>query len=139
MFFEDGLESRDFVHVQDVARLMIEVMDKQTTHTVCNIGTGKPVAVIDIAKKVNNYFGDKSEIVLTGQSRVGDIRHNFACLDTLDDILSTPFEFIPLRTGILSFLDWATSQKVETNIRYKDSLEDLQRHNLLLNSEIISK
>ncbi len=75
--FEDGGQMRDFVHVDDVARLNVLAMralvDGSTgEYTAYNVCSGVPVSILDVAKLVTQG-GQEPEI--TGEFRLGDVRH----------------------------------------------------------------
>ena len=74
--FEDGHQRRDFVHVRDVARACIAALEVAHPHRVSayNVGSGTPRTVLDMAQSLAMAVGGKSPEV-TGQYRVGDVRH----------------------------------------------------------------
>ncbi|MGH2839829.1 MAG: NAD-dependent epimerase/dehydratase family protein [Solirubrobacteraceae bacterium] len=78
--FEDGGQRRDFVHVRDVARanvLALEADDPQTL--ALNVASGTPRSVGDMARALHAAAGDGApEPVVTGEYRLGDVRHVFA-------------------------------------------------------------
>jgi dTDP-L-rhamnose 4-epimerase len=80
LVFEDGRQQRDFIHVLDVAegcRLAYEC--ERATNDVFNIGSGTPLTVGDIAIRLAEQLERKRLAPeITGQYRVGDIRHCFA-------------------------------------------------------------
>ena len=83
--FEDGLESRDFVWVGDVARVLVDSMtlgEGAETITL-NLGTGTPVNVLEVATAINKFYGEKSQVKISGDFRIGDIRHNMSCTSAL--------------------------------------------------------
>ena len=74
--FEDGGQRRDFVHVTDVAtanRLAVEA-DPAAGLRAYNIGSGTPHTVGEMAGVLAAAAGG-AEPVITGQWRVGDVRH----------------------------------------------------------------
>ena len=80
LVFEDGLQRRDFVNVRDVARacrLALEVPG--IAGESFNIGSGRPLTVCEVAERMAVTL-DKEHIrpEVTGDYRVGDIRHCFA-------------------------------------------------------------
>lgn len=79
VIFEDGLQRRDFVHVEDVARAFVMALDKPgIAGEIFNIGSGHDRSVLEIAKLLAEAMGRpdiKPEI--SGQGRTGDIRHCF--------------------------------------------------------------
>ena len=77
--FEDGAESRDFVHVSDVARAFVTALSTpEPVNSVINVGSGEASPVIEVARGLSRAFGAEPQVEVTGQYRLGDIRHNFA-------------------------------------------------------------
>jgi dTDP-L-rhamnose 4-epimerase len=82
--FEDGGQRRDFVHVRDVARanlLALEAADRivgddtsDGTLRCYNVASGEPHTVGEMASALAAAFGD-IEPVVTGEFRLGDVRH----------------------------------------------------------------
>ncbi len=110
--FEDGNESRDFVHVDDVTdALLCGLFSKKPTNTIINVGSGIPTSVNDVAIQLACAFGREPNIVVTGQYRVGDIRHNVADITRL----MRYFDFKPkisLQEGLGRFAAWVASQPI---------------------------
>jgi len=68
----DGLQTRDFVYVQDVARANVAAA-RSTTRGVYNIGTGAETSINQLLEAIGHAFG-RSVSASTGPARVGDIR-----------------------------------------------------------------
>jgi len=80
ILFEDGQQRRDFVHVTDVARACRLALEAAPSVSgVFNIGSGQSISVLEVAERMAAVVG-RSELVpeITGQYRVGDIRHCIA-------------------------------------------------------------
>jgi dTDP-L-rhamnose 4-epimerase len=110
--FEDGLESRDFVHVDDVVEAIVMSLAKEKSKEyVFNVGSGVPTSVLEIANLLFDTFnGDEvSRPQITGQYRVGDIRHCYADLSVTDRILNWSPK-VSLQNGIELFAEWVNSQ-----------------------------
>ncbi len=131
--FEDGLESRDFVFIDDVVRANILCLNETNNFSgPLNIGTGKAVPVIKVANTINNYFGDKSKINVSGMFRVGDIRHNKADVANAHNEIGFKSE-IDFDSGIKYFLDWTLTQEIPNNYGFKKSLDELSEKGLFKN------
>jgi dTDP-L-rhamnose 4-epimerase len=77
--FEDGEQRRDFVSVRDVARCFALALDREGADGLAiNVGSGRSVTVRELALRLGAVVGRELEPELTGESRVGDIRHCFA-------------------------------------------------------------
>ncbi len=75
--FEDGNQRRDFVHVRDVARANLLALQAEPTSgalTAYNVASGTPHTVGDLARELARACGGP-EPVVTGQYRLGDVRH----------------------------------------------------------------
>lgn len=131
--FEDGLESRDFVFIDDVVDATIMCLNKDGHH-ILNIGSGFKTTVIEVAQEIVTYFKSLSPIQISGTFREGDIRHNVADITLLKKELG----FVPkwkFRDGLHRFLDWVLLQNdiPSTTDDYRKSLEELKNRGLLNN------
>ncbi|MEV7422600.1 NAD-dependent epimerase/dehydratase family protein [Streptomyces sp. NPDC091212] len=75
--FEDGCQRRDFVHVRDVAAAntaALEASSAPGTLTAYNTGSGDPHTVGEMARSLAVAYGG-AEPVVTGEYRLGDVRH----------------------------------------------------------------
>jgi dTDP-L-rhamnose 4-epimerase len=76
---EDGLQSRDFVHVSDIVRAnLLALRCEAKEGRVYNVGTGRPTTVLRIAELLASRLGLDIKPEVTGRFRAGDIRHCFA-------------------------------------------------------------
>jgi hypothetical protein len=77
--FEDGLQRRDFVSVRDVARSFRLALEHDGADgTALNVGSGRSVTVREIGEQLGATVGKQIEPEVTGEYRVGDIRHCYA-------------------------------------------------------------
>ena len=123
--FEDGLESRDFVYIDDVVEATKRAaMFKSKFVGAINVGSGVSTSVIQIAESIKAFFNSKSSINVSGKYRIGDIRHNIADTRLLHDLLNyqPKTEF---NEGLRSFLAWADSQPAGDRADYTRSLAEL--------------
>lgn len=121
--FEDGEESRDFVHVDDVTdALRAAVVIEQSPNTAINVGSGVATSVRTVAEELTRAFGKTPNVVVTGQFRIGDIRHNFADIARLKTLLGiTPK--ISLSEGLQRFARWVSSQPLPEDLLEKANQE----------------
>lgn len=128
--FEDGKESRDFVYIDDVVEATARCVEAGAQAPVAlNVGSGLPIAVAAVVKKIVEYFGSSSKVSVNGAFRVGDIRHNCADVARLGRILN----FVPawrFEDGLLEFLRWTESQEIQ-QISYEQSLAEMRLRGLL--------
>jgi len=132
--FEDGMESRDFVYIDDVVKGTLNCLNKGIKgQHILNIGSGVPITVCEVAEEIVSYLKSTSKIKISGAFREGDIRHNFADLKLVEEVL----DFVPewsFKAGLHSFLNWVLSSKEDIpadTSDYKRSLNELKEKGLL--------
>ncbi|PXX66549.1 dTDP-L-rhamnose 4-epimerase [Nocardia tenerifensis] len=73
--FEDGGQVRDFVHVRDAAAAMLAAIEQALPGFVpLNIASGRPITLWEVASIMAQACGGPAPVV-TGQYRIGDVRH----------------------------------------------------------------
>jgi dTDP-L-rhamnose 4-epimerase len=100
--FEDGRQRRDFVHVSDVARANALAVGagESGALTAVNIASGHPVTVLDVATALSAPSG--LEPVVTGQYRLGDVRHVVASPQRAREVLRFTAAVTPAQ-GLAAF------------------------------------
>lgn len=128
--FEDGLESRDFVYIDDVVDATILAMfDKNSNATAFNIGSGKSTTVAEVAHSLKTLYNSDIDIKVSGNFRVGDIRHNKADISKAKRILN--FEpKVMFDQGINFFAQWVKKQEIQKD-NFDQSIEDLKLKGLM--------
>lgn len=77
--FEDGGQSRDFVHVSDIVAANLLAMEREAAvGRVFNVGTGRATTVLEIGRMLARELGVAIEPEISGRFRAGDIRHCIA-------------------------------------------------------------
>mgnify|MGYP006128892003 CR=1 FL=1 len=128
--FEDGMESRDFVYIDDVVSATILAIEHpEPIVDMFNVGSGIATSVMDIAKTLKSQLAKDSEMLITGQYRIGDIRHNFADLEKSQKVLGFRPEYT-LAVGLKRFVDWVQTETTAID-RYDDSLSELAARGLI--------
>lgn len=108
--YEDGLESRDFVHVDDVVGALVLSMYADMASGACyNVGSGKPTSLLDLANTLVSLSEVKAPVRVSGDYRLGDIRHCFADMTAIRRDLGFAPE-LDLRSGLERFVAWAKTQ-----------------------------
>jgi dTDP-L-rhamnose 4-epimerase len=73
--FEDGKQRRDFIHVRDIASATVAACERHTAGaTSFNVGSGRPTTVHEMASALARALTGPTPVV-TGQYRLGDVRH----------------------------------------------------------------
>ncbi len=113
--FEDGLESRDFVHVSDVVgAIELSLMRDLSGFEIVNVGSGVATSVSAVVEQLRSLLRSDSVVSVTGEFRAGDIRHCYADLRKAEKLLG----FVPtvdLENGLRMFADWAQEQPLITD------------------------
>ena len=108
--FEDGKESRDFVYIEDVVDATILGIEKDEAHGhAFNVGSGVPIDVLSVAQSLIKQYGIQVPIRISGNFRLGDIRHNYADISLAQRLLG----YAPKWTfdaGIKEFCDWVSKR-----------------------------
>lgn len=128
--FEDGLESRDFVHVSDIASaIALSLFADTGSHDVFNVGLGVPVSVMDIANKLVTLLGGTVTPHVTAEYRVGDIRHCFADMSHIQAVLGFQPK-VDVDEGMKRFVAWVLTQEVPVD-RLDEASAELRRMKLM--------
>ena len=111
LIFEDGEQRRDFVSVHDVARACaLALRADAAAGEVVNVGSGESVSVNEIAARLARILGvDGLEPEVTGQYRVGDIRHCFADVTRAKALLGYE-PLVALEDGMSELASWLEGQ-----------------------------
>ena len=116
--YEDGHQSRDFIHVSDVARAVCQlaVGDAREFVGPVNIGTGQQTTIAQLATALLKLYGKPSlGLNIRHQYRSGDIRHCYADVSRLRDALGGDWSTVPLADGLERLADWAETQTADDN------------------------
>lgn len=127
--FEDGKESRDFVFIDDVVAATIAAIDSDVTGKAYNVGTGEATDVLTVAHSLKSNYGAGGEIKVSGNFRIGDIRHNIADLSSIKRDLG----FVPkisFAEGVKAFSHWVKTQEISDS-GYERSVSELRAKGLL--------
>ena len=128
--YEDGEESRDFVFIDDVVEATILALEKEeANHQIFNVGSGEATTVSQVANSLKSLYNSNANISIDGSFRLGDIRHNYADLNKIKNLLGFTAKF-DFQTGISRFADWVKTQEVKED-KYKQSLNELKNKGLL--------
>jgi dTDP-L-rhamnose 4-epimerase len=121
--FEDGEETRDFVHVLDVARAVLRCVETPIpAGATLNVGRGVPTSIMEIAQLLCRIMGSDIEPHVTGQYRIGDIRHNFADNSRLEQVTGLA-PSLSLEDGMRRFCDWVATQPIPQDLLDKANSE----------------
>ncbi|MFN8237965.1 MAG: NAD-dependent epimerase/dehydratase family protein [Chitinophagales bacterium] len=128
--FEDGMESRDFVFIEDVIQATLLGIEKpEADFHSFNVGTGIATSVLEVAKTLMKNYGQEVALEISGQYRKGDIRHNYADLHLIQDRLAY-HPTVSFEDGIRRFCEWVNKQAIQSD-RYEQSLAEMKAKGLM--------
>jgi dTDP-L-rhamnose 4-epimerase len=127
--FEDGKESRDFVYIDDIVDATILGIEKdEANYEVFNVGLGEAIDVMTVANTLVSEYNSDTNITVTGNYRLGDIRDNYADLTKIKNQLG--FEpKVSFKEGIARFVKWVNLQEVSED-KYSKSIQEMKEKGL---------
>jgi dTDP-L-rhamnose 4-epimerase len=127
--FEDGKETRDFIYIDDVVDATILAMEKEEANEqVFNVGTGITTDVQTVAGTLMEEYKTFTESFISGNYRLGDIRHNFAEISKIRNLLGFKPQYT-FEKGIRKFVDWVNQQEVQED-KYDESIHEMREKGL---------
>ncbi|MCR4318104.1 MAG: GDP-mannose 4,6-dehydratase, partial [Planctomycetes bacterium] len=81
VIYEDGTQSRDFIHVSDIVGATLTAIDNPAAdYEVFNVGLGRGISIKEVAEVMIRELGIEGKVTpeITGQFRRGDIKSCFA-------------------------------------------------------------
>ena len=121
VIFEDGLQSRDFVHVSDIVQANLLALERsEMDYGVYNVGTGKQVSILDVAEALGEHL-DGPLPDIANSFRAGDIRHCFAGIRSLEVLGYQPQ--VRFEDGVTELVAWVRQQRAADGFaRARDAL-----------------
>ena len=101
----DGSQTRDFIHVSDVAKTMLSAAEQTdaSPFDIVNLGTGSGASILDFSNLlsliVSEEGGPSESTILLGPPREGDILHSVADISGLN-LYASKHSFVPFEDGI---------------------------------------
>jgi dTDP-L-rhamnose 4-epimerase len=128
LVFEDGLQMRDFVSVQDVVQANLLAMELANANgKALNVGSGEAITVGDVARELARALGSDVSPEITGKYRAGDIRHCFADISAARKLLGYEPQ-VRFADGIQELVRWLGSQTAKD--RAAEAVEQLAQYGL---------
>ncbi|MDW4573376.1 NAD-dependent epimerase/dehydratase family protein [Microbacterium sp. M3] len=128
--FEDGRESRDFVYIDDVIEATYLACTRpDAAGGVFNVGSGVQTSVVEVVDALFQAFGTDVPVTVSGNFRVGDIRHNIADTTLAKELLGFTAQ-VPFDEGIRRFVAWVLTEPLDGD-GYERSLAEMAARDLL--------
>jgi len=128
LIFEDGEQQRDFVSIHDIVQACVLALAYSGAEPlVCNIGSGKPITIREVAAILARNLGSTIQPVVTRRFRAGDIRHCYADIRRAQELLG----YNPRTShdqGFAELADWLSGQQAED--KAEASLRELTQFGL---------
>jgi dTDP-L-rhamnose 4-epimerase len=110
MIFEDGEQTRDFVHVSDIVQANLLALERDSAnYEAINVGTGIATSVSEVSRLLSSGLGQSLEPEIVGKYREGDIRHCVADISKARALLGYNPK-VTLKQGIPELLSWVRAQ-----------------------------
>jgi dTDP-L-rhamnose 4-epimerase len=110
LIYEDGLQRRDFVSVDDVVQACRLALESPAAGgQAFNVGSGRSYTVRDVAEMLGGILGRPIEPEICGKYRVGDIRHCFADIGHAGAVLGYQPR-VALEDGLVELAEWLQDQ-----------------------------
>lgn len=114
--FEDGRQSRDFVHVSDIVQANLLALENSGgDYQAMNIGTARATSIKEIAQLLARGLGKEIDPVIVGKYREGDIRHCVADISRARKLLGYEPQ-VTLEAGLAELLEWLADQDAEDRV-----------------------
>ncbi len=111
IIYEDGKQTRDFIYVEDVARANLLCLEKFNGIDFFNMGTGNPINILKIAEILIKLHNSDIKPRITGDFRVGDVRHAFGEVSKIKRQFG-PVAKTSLEEGFKKLIEWCQSEKI---------------------------
>ena len=128
--FEDGDQTRDFIHVSDIVQANLLALDSsKANYEAFNVGTGKPISINRIASTLIGHYKKPLSPEIVNKYRKGDIRH---CYSDISKIRKLGFEpKVSFEQGVPELVEWVNLQpSCEVSDRFEKAQKELSDRNL---------
>lgn len=120
VIFEDGNQLRDFVYVNDIAKVNLLALKKIKSNGCYNVGSGKPTSIRNLSTVLSDIMDYSGDTEIRNEYRVGDTRNDFADISKIQ----RDFGFKPawdLKKGLEELVDWSIEESAEDH--FEESLK----------------
>jgi dTDP-L-rhamnose 4-epimerase len=130
LVFEDGEQTRDFIHVGDIARANRLAMESDASDVAVNVGTGNPKTITEIGEVLIDQYGKSDELSpeIANDFRQGDIRHCYADTTRAEAVMGFTAE-VSFEEGMRELVEWGREQ--EADDRFEEAHRELEEKGLV--------
>jgi len=129
--FEDGNQTRDFIHVKDLAKANLNALEhSNANYKAINIGTGKPISIRTLAETLIKLYGKSNlQPYVSNEYRKGDIRHCYADIQKAHKLLNYEPTVSP-EDGFNELVEWAKAHEWGAVDLFDKALRELKEKQL---------
>lgn len=125
---EDGLQTRDFIHIKDVTSANIAALENdRADYQIFNVGGGVPITIKKIAEILINICKSSVKTDITNKIRKLDVRHCYADITKITNLLSWKPQ-VALKQGLEEVVNWSLQEKSEDKLEF--ALRELSQRGL---------
>jgi dTDP-L-rhamnose 4-epimerase len=130
--FEDGLMTRDFVFVRDVAQAILAgIKFPDPLGRILNVGSSRAVTLMYLVSSLAKILGKEPQLISRQRYRLGDVRHACADMSAYESIFG-PWRPTSLEDGLKDYVRWFLDQPSCSSADPTASLDEMAGHGLLL-------
>jgi dTDP-L-rhamnose 4-epimerase len=130
VIYEDGHQTRDFVHVDDVIEANLLVLEKdEADGQAFNVGSGRATTILEYARRVLARIPGSGGFDISGEYRRGDNRHSVSSIEKLKHLGWKPER--GLDAILDDYLEWIESSG-GLPPRIADAVADMRAKGVLL-------
>src|SRR5712691_9992420 len=116
VIYEDGRQSRDFIHVDDIVEgILLALESEDAVGSAINVGTGRVTTVDDVGQALAAGLGVHVEPERTSRYRAGDIRHCYADTTRAEQLLGFRAS-VRLEKGMAALIEWLAGQEADDRV-----------------------
>ena len=116
LIFEDGEQTRDFVHVSDIVQANLRALETNAAdYQAINVGTGVATSISTVSRLLADGLNLDLEPEIVAKYREGDIRHCVADISKAKSLLGYEPR-VTLERGIPELLSWVSAQAAKDQV-----------------------
>lgn len=129
IIYEDGRQTRDFIHVRDVAAVNVAALEHPAVaDEVLNVGSGRGASMLEVAGLLARGLGAPDAPEVPGRYRAGDVRHCVADTTRLVERLGV-MPVVSLADGFEETVAWLRTQAATDRVDHAEA--ELRERGLL--------
>lgn len=125
---EDGLQTRDFIHISDVTSANISSLEENgADYQSLNVGSGRPITIKEVAESICKIYKSKIKPDITYKTRKLDVRHCYADISKIEKLAGWQPK-MDLNDGLSEVVSWAEEEESVDKLDF--ALKELSKRGL---------